>query len=51
MMLTVDEILDIADAKLDISDFGNWYGTDDAIVEFVCEVLKRESEKENGLVT
>jgi len=49
MMLTVEEILDIADAKLDISDFGNRYGNDDAIVEFVCEVLKRESEKENGM--
>jgi len=49
MMLTVEEILDIADAKLDISDFGKWYGNDDAIVEFVCEVLRQEKEKEDGL--
>ena len=51
MMLTVDEILDIADSKLEYSDFGNWYGKDDDIVEFVCEVLRREKEKEDGLVT
>ena len=51
MMLTVDEILDIADSKLDLNDFGNWYGKDDDIVEFVCEVIRREKEKEDGLVT
>ena len=48
--LTVQEILDIADTKLEYSDFGNWYGNDDAIVEFVCEIIKQEKEKENGLV-
>jgi hypothetical protein len=51
MMLTVDEIIDIAEAKLDLSDFGNWFGNDDDIVEFVCEVIRREKEKEDGLVT
>jgi hypothetical protein len=51
MQLTVEEILDIADAKLGFSDFGNWYGKDDDIVEFVCEVLQREKEKENALAT
>lgn len=49
--LTVDEILDIADARLGLDDFGRWYGSDDDIVEFVCEVIKREREKENGMVT
>lgn len=48
--LTVQEILDIADTKLEYSDFGNWHGSDDAIVEFVCEIIKQEKEKENGLV-
>lgn len=48
--LTVQEILDIADSKLEYSDFGNWHGSDDDIVEFVCEIIKREKEKENGLV-
>ena len=49
--LTVQEILDIADSKLEYSDFGNWYGDDDEIVEFVCEIIKREKEKENVLAT
>ena len=49
--LTVKEILDIADSKLGYSDLGNWYGSDDDIVEFVCEVIKQEKEKENVLAT
>jgi hypothetical protein len=49
--LTVQEILDIADTKLKYSDFGNWHGSDDDIVEFVCEVIKREKEKQNVLAT
>jgi len=44
-------LIDIAEAKLDLSDFGNWFGNDDDIVEFVCEVIRREKEKEDGLVT
>jgi hypothetical protein len=47
--LTVEEILDIADSKLGYSDMGNWYGNDDEIVEFVCEIIKQEKEKEIGL--
>lgn len=49
--LTVKEILEIADSKLGYSDMGNWYGDDDEIVEFVCEIIKQEREKENGMVT
>lgn len=46
--LTVKEILEIADSKLGYSDLGNWYGNDDEIVEFVCEIIKQEQEKENA---
>ena len=48
--LTVQEILDIADSKLEYSDFGNWHGNDDAIVEFVCECIKQEQEKEKNVL-
>ena len=48
--LTVQEILDIADSKLEYSDFGNWHGSDDAIVEFVCECIKQEQEKEKNVL-
>lgn len=48
--LTVDEILDIADARLGLDDFGRWYGNDDAIVEFVCECIKQEQEKEKNVL-
>lgn len=51
MKLTNDEVLDIAEAMLDYSDFGNWYGKDDSIVEFAYKLIQAEREKQNVMAT
>ena len=45
MLLTSEEVLEIADQKLDYSDFGNFYGSADYIVEFAYEVIRAEKLK------
>lgn len=49
MQLTNEEVLDIAESMLEYSDFGNWYGKDDAIVEFAYKLIQAEKEKQNVL--
>ena len=51
MKLTNEEVLDIAEAMLDYSDFGNWYGKDDVIVEFAYKLIQAEKEKQNVMAT
>lgn len=51
MQLTNEEVLDIAEAMLEYSDFGNWYGKDDAIVEFAYKLIQAEKEKQNVMAT
>ena len=45
MLLTNKEVVDILDDRLDYSDFGNWYGDEDALIEFAYYVVKAENEK------
>jgi hypothetical protein len=45
MLLTSEEVLEIADQKLDYSDFGNFYGDADYIVEFAYEIIRAEKLK------
>lgn len=45
MQLTNDEVLDLADTMLDYSDFGNYFGSADAIVEFAYALIQKEKEK------
>ena len=45
MELTNDEVLDLADSMLDYSDFGNFYGNSDAIIEFAYALIQKEKEK------
>ena len=51
MKLTNEEVLDIAESMLDYSDFGNWYGKDDAIVEFAYKLIKAERDKQDVMAT
>ena len=51
MKLTNEEVLDIAESMLDYSDFGNWYGKDDAIVEFAYKLIQAEKEKQNVMAS
>jgi len=45
MLLTNEEVVDIIDERLDYSDFGNWYGDEDALIEFAYHIVKAEDEK------
>lgn len=48
MLLSNDEVLDLADSMLEYSDFGNFYGNSDIIVEFAYALIQKEKEKENA---
>ena len=45
MLLTNEEVVEILDDRLDYSDWGNWYGDEDALIEFAYYVVKAENEK------
>jgi hypothetical protein len=45
MLLTNEEVVEILDDRLDYSDWGNWYGEVDALIEFAYYVVKAENEK------
>ncbi len=45
MLLSNQEVLDLADERLDYSDWGNFYGPADDIVEFAYYVIKAEEAK------
>ena len=49
MLLSNEEVLDIADQRLDYSDFGNFYGQPDYIVEFAYYVIQAEEAKRQSL--
>ena len=45
MLLTNKEVVDILDDRLDYSDFGNYSGNEDDLIEFAYYVVKAENEK------
>lgn len=45
MLLTNKEVVDILDERLDYSDFGNYSGSEDDLVEFAYYVVKAEDQK------
>ena len=45
MLLTNEEVVEILDDRLDYSDFGNWSGDEDDLIEFAYYVVKAENEK------
>ena len=45
MLLTNEEVVEILDDRLDYSDWGNWYGDEDALIEFAYHIVKAEDEK------
>jgi hypothetical protein len=45
MLLTNEEVVEILDERLDYSDFGNWYGDEDALIEFAYHIVKAEDQK------
>lgn len=45
MLLTNEEVTEILDDRLDYSDWGNWYGDEDALIEFAYYIVKAEDEK------
>ena len=45
MLLTNKEVVEILDDRLDYSDFGNWHGNEDDLIEFAYYVVKAENEK------
>jgi hypothetical protein len=45
MLLTNKEVVDILDERLDYSDFGNYSGNEDDLIEFAYYVVKAENEK------
>ena len=45
MLLTNEEVVDILDERLDYSDFGNYSGNEDDLIEFAYYVVKAENEK------
>ena len=45
MLLTNEEVVDILDDRLDYSDWGNWYGDEDALIEFAYHIVKAEDQK------
>ena len=45
MLLSNEEVVEILDDRLDYSDWGNWYGDEDALIEFAYYIVKAEDEK------
>lgn len=45
MLLTNEEVIEIAGDMLDYSDFGRYFGNEDYIVEFAYAVVKAEFRK------
>jgi len=45
VLLTNEEVVDILDERLDYSDFGNYSGSEDDLIEFAYYVVKAENEK------
>jgi len=45
MLLTNEEVTEILDDRLDYSDFGNWYGSEDDLIEFAYYLVKAEDQK------
>jgi len=45
VLLTNKEVVDILDERLDYSDFGNYSGSEDDLVEFAYYVVKAEDQK------
>jgi hypothetical protein len=45
MLLTNKEVVDILDERLEYSDFGNWHGNEDDLIEFAYYVVKAEDQK------
>jgi len=45
MLLTNKEVVDILDERLEYSDFGNWHGDEDDLIEFAYYVVKAEDQK------
>jgi hypothetical protein len=45
VLLTNEEVVDILDDRLDYSDFGNYSGSEDDLVEFAYYVVKAEDQK------
>jgi hypothetical protein len=45
MLLTNKEVVEILDERLDYSDFGNYSGSEDDLIEFAYYVVKAEDEK------
>jgi hypothetical protein len=45
MLLTNKEVVDILDDRLDYSDFGNYSGNEDDLIEFAYYVVKAEDQK------
>ncbi len=42
MLLTNKEVVEILDDRLDYSDFGNWYGSEDDLIEFAYYLVKAD---------
>jgi hypothetical protein len=45
MLLTNEEVVEILDDRLDYSDFGDWSGDEDDLIEFAYHIVKAEDEK------
>ena len=45
MLLTNQEVVEILEDRLDYSDFGDWSGDEDDLIEFAYYVVKAENEK------
>jgi len=45
MLLTNKEVVEILDERLDYSDFGNYSGNEDDLIEFAYYVVKAEDQK------
>ena len=45
MLLTNEEVVEILDERLDYSDFGNYSGNEDDLIEFAYYVVKAEDQK------
>jgi len=45
MLLTNKEVVEILDERLDYSDFGNYSGNEDDLIEFAYHIVKAEDEK------
>jgi hypothetical protein len=45
VLLTNEEVVEILDERLDYSDFGNYSGSEDDLIEFAYYVVKAEDQK------